>query len=324
MDSARREFLSGLGAFAVAKRWLLGTSEISKQSGPANSPFRVAVINDEISQDFGRACEVASQKFGMGWIELRGMWNKNVVKLDARDIGESQRILSKYKLKVTDIASPLFKVDWKGAPKSKFSPKQDQFNADFTFEQQGEVLERSIELAKTFDTDRIRCFDFWRLDDPAPYRAAINETLRDAAEKAGKQGRILVLENEPSCNTATGAEAANVLSSVQSRFFMLNWDPGNAAGSGERPYPDGYDRLPKDRIGHCHCKDATRNGQKYEWAAMGRGMIDWVGQFRALKRDGYQHAVSLETHWQGGGSPEASTEQSWARMKNQLERAGAL
>ena len=53
-------------------------------------------------------------------------------------------------------------------------------------------------------------------------------------------------------------------------------------------------------------------------------MIDWVGQFRALKRDGYQHAVSLETHWQGGGSPEASTEQSWAGMKKQLERAGAL
>src|SRR3989441_7215286 len=204
-----------------------------------NSPFRVAVINDEISQDFGRACEVASQKFGMEWIELRGMWNKNIVKLDAHDISESQRILKKYQLRVTDIASPLFKVDWKGAPKSKFSPKQDQFNADFTFEQQGEVLERSIELAKIFDTDRIRCFDFWRLDDPAPYRAAINETLRDAAEKAGKQGRILVLENEPSCNTATGAEAANVLSSVQSRFFMLNWDPGNAAGSGERPYPDG-------------------------------------------------------------------------------------
>jgi len=324
VDSARREFLSGLGAFAVAKSWPLSTSEISKQSGPANSPFRVAVINDEISQDFGRACEVASQKFGMKWMELRGMWNKNIVKLDAHDISESQRILKKYQLRVTDIASPLFKVDWKGAPKSKFSPKQDQFNADFTFEQQGEVLERSIELAKIFDTDRIRCFDFWRLDDPAPYRAAINETLRDAAEKAGKQGRILVLENEPSCNTATGAEAANVLSSVQSRFFMLNWDPGNAAGSGERPYPDGYDRLPKDRIGHCHCKDATRNGQKYEWAAMGRGMIDWVGQFRALKRDGYQHAVSLETHWQGGGSPEASTEQSWAGMKKQLERAGAL
>jgi L-ribulose-5-phosphate 3-epimerase len=321
LNFVRREFLAGLSAFAASDLRLFS---VPTTSATANSVFKVSVINDEISQDFGRSCEVASQKFGMGWIELRGMWDKNIVKLDSHDISESQRILKKYNLRVTDIASPLFKVDWKGAPKSKFSPKQDQFNADFTFDQQGEVLERSIALAKAFGTDRVRCFDFWRLDDPAPYRAAINETLRDAAEKAGKQGIILVLENEPACNTATGAEAANMLASVQSRFLMVNWDPGNAAASGETAYPDGYARLPKDRIGHCHCKDVTRNGQKYEWAAMGRGVIDWIGQFKALKRDGYRQAVSLETHWDGGSSPEASTEQSWAGMKKQLKSAGAL
>src|SRR5215469_9797735 len=136
--------------------------------------FRVAVINDEISQDFGHACEVAATEFGMGWIELRGMWNKNVLNLDAKEIEEARRILQKYRLRVTDIASPLFKVDWPGAPKSKFSPKRDQFNADFTFDQQDEVLERSIELTKAFQTDRIRCFDFWRLDDPSPHRRAMD------------------------------------------------------------------------------------------------------------------------------------------------------
>src|SRR5437588_7051576 len=166
-----------------------------------NSPFRVAVISDEISQDFGRACEVASKEFGMEWIELRGMWNKNLLKLDAKEVEEARRILEKNKLRVTDIASPLFKVDWPNAPKSKFSPKRDQFNADFTFEQQDEVLERSIELAKAFNTDRVRCFDFWRLDDQAPYRTAINEKLLDAANTAGKKNVLLVLENEPSCNT---------------------------------------------------------------------------------------------------------------------------
>jgi len=288
------------------------------------SPFRVAVINDEISQDFGHACEVAATEFGMDWIELRGMWNKNILKLDAKEVEESRRILEKNKLRVTDIASPLFKVDWKGAPLSKFSPKRDQFNADFTFEQQDEVLERSIELAKAFNTDRVRCFDFWRLDDQAPYRDAMNEKLLAAANTAGKKGVILVLENEPSCNTATGAEAAKVLNAVKSPYLWLNWDPGNASELGEKPYPDGYDLLPKDRIGHCHCKDSTKkpNG-KYDWVAMGRGGIDWVGQFKALKRDGYVYAVSLETHWRGG-TPEESTRQSWAGMKKELQEAGAL
>jgi L-ribulose-5-phosphate 3-epimerase len=290
------------------------------------SPFRVAVINDEIGQDFGRSCEVASRDFGMEWIELRGMWNKNILKLDANEVGEARRILEKYRLRVTDIGSPLFKVDWPGAPKSPFSPKRDQFHADFTYEQQGEVLDRSIELAKAFQTDRVRCFDFWRLDDQGPYRAAINAKLQEAANTAAKKGITLILENEFACNTATAAEAATVLAAISSPSLMLNWDPGNAAARGEIPYPDGYNLLPKNRIGHCHCKDAVKKteGKGYDWAAMGRGMIDWTAQFAALKRDGYRLAVSLETHWHGAGTPEESTRQSWAGMKEELEKAGAL
>ncbi len=290
------------------------------------SPFRIAVINDEIGQDFGRACEVAAREFGMEWMELRGMWNKNILKLDAAEVAEARRILEKYKLRVTDIASPLFKVDWPGAPKSKFSPKGAQFNADFTYDQQGEVLERSIALAKAFQTDRVRFFDFWRLEDPAPYRAAINAKLQDAANAASKQGIILILENEYACNTATGAEAAKTLGAVPSPSFMVNWDPGNAAARGEIPFPDGYNLLPKNRIGHCHCKDIAKISDASEpaWAAMGTGAIDWAGQFAALKRDGYRYAVSLETHWRGAATPEESTRQSWAGMKQQLQKAGVL
>ena len=296
-----------------------------------NSPFRVAVINDEISQDFGRACEVAARDFLMDWIELRGMWNKNILNLDASEIAEARRILEKYKLRVTDIASPLFKTDWPGAPKSRFSPqgKGGQFNADFTYEQQGEVLERSMALAKAFRTDRVRCFDFWRLEDQAPYRAAINAKLREAADGAGKRGITLILENEYACNTATGAEAAKTLEAVKSASLMLNWDPANAAARGEVPFPTGYNLLPKKRIGHCHCKDIQQIAplgpeKDPEWAAMDKGAVDWLGQFTALKREGYRFAVSLETHWNGGGTPEESSRQSWAGMKGLLQRAGAF
>ncbi len=323
----RREFLAGMGTMAAAALTTSWQGALASAEEPQEqrikSPFRVAVINDEISQDFGRACEVASQEFGMEWIELRGMWNKNIMNLDAKEIAEAQRILKKYQLRVTDIASPLFKTDWAGAPRSKFSERTD-FHAIFSFDQQDELLEHAIELAKSFQTDRVRCFDFWRLDDPAPYRAAMNRKLLEAANKAGKKEIILVLENEPSCNTATGAEAAKVLSAVKSPHLMLNWDPGNAAASGEKAYPDGYDLLPKDRIGHCHCKDAVKHGKDYDWAPVGSGIIDWVGQFKALKNDGYRYAVSLETHWNGGGTPEKSSRQSWAGMKDALHNADAL
>jgi len=319
----RSEFLktSGLACLALP---FLGSRGASGASFPLASPFRVAVINDEISQDFGRACEVVAREFGMAWIELRGMWNKNILDLDAKEIAEAKRILANYELRVTDIASPLFKVDWPGAPASKFSPKSDKFHADFGFAQQDDVLRRAIEMAREFQTDRVRCFDFWRLDDPAPYRKAINEKLRDAAALAAKSGVKLLLENEMTCNTATAAEAAQVFAAIPDANLLLNWDPGNAAAAGETAYPDGYRLLPKGRIGHCHCKDVTRKPGGYEWAAMGSGIVDWVGQFRALREDGYRLAASLETHWHGGGTPEESTRQSWAGMRKELHAAGDL
>jgi sugar phosphate isomerase/epimerase len=290
------------------------------------SPFRLAVITDEITQDFDHACAVAANVFGMEWVEVRGLWDKNVLNLTSTEVADAKRTLERYHLRVTDIGSPMFKVDWPGAPLSKFSPKHDQFSAGFTFKDQVEVLEKSIEMAKAFATDRVRGFDFWRLDDPAPHRKAINARLSETAETMGKHGLIFLLENESACNTGTGAESAEVLAAVQSPYLMLNWDPGNAAACGEVPFPDGYRRLPMNRIGHCHCKDAVPNATKdgTDWAPVGKGTIDWVGQFQAFLQSGYKFAVSLETHWRGAATPEESTRQSWAGMKSALQKAGAL
>ena len=327
MAYTRRTVLAGLGLAgleAVIPRFVTkaGASSLVAAAATGTCPFRLAVINDEITQDFEKACQIVSGDFGLRWIELRSMWDRNVTALDAKQIEDAQKILAEHKLLVTDIASPLFKVDWAGAPKSKYSEAND-FKASFTFAQQDEVLERGIEMAKAFGSERLRCFDFWRLEDPAPYRAAMNEKLLDAATRTGKKGITLVLENDAGLNTATGAEAAKVLSAVQSPHFMLNWDPGNAAASGETPYPDGYNLLPKERIGHCHCKDAVKKDSGYGWAPMGGGIVNWLGQFQALKRDGYRFAVSLETHWRGAGTPEESSRQSWAGMKELLQKAQA-
>jgi L-ribulose-5-phosphate 3-epimerase len=316
MFSSRRAFLTSLAAAGAM-------TQIGKAYSNSTCPFRLSIINDELTPDFGRACEIAANDFGLKWIELRAMWNKNITELDAKEIAEAIRILKKYQLRVTDIASPLFKVDWPGAPLSKESPRRDQFHADFDFKQQDQLLEHCVELAKQFQTDRIRCFDFWRLDNQTPYRAAINDKLRNAAQTCAKSNLILLLENEMACNTATGEESAAVLKAIPDKNFMLNWDPGNAAALGSTPYPDGYRLLPVHRIGHCHAKDVVRPaGKKYEWAPVGAGVVDWVGQFRALAKDGYHYAVSLETHWRGAGTPEASSRISMKGLKDTLAKAG--
>jgi L-ribulose-5-phosphate 3-epimerase len=312
---SRRTVLAGLGAAAVARgAWL--------RAAPAS--LRLSILTDEISQDFGHACEVASRDFGMGLVDLREAGGKNLMNWDAAQIADVRKVVDRFNLRVACLATPIFKVDWPEAPKSQFSPKRDEFGASFTFAQQDELLERAFELAKQFQTDRIRVFDFWRLEDQKPHRAAIDDVVRKAAAKAGKRGLILVLENEYACNTATGAEAGRLAAAIPDKALQITWDPGNAQFRDEVPFPGGYAAIPKGRIGHMHCKDAAKRADgKWEWMAMGSGVIDWAGQFRALKADGYSHACTLETHWRGAGTPEASSRESFAGMKSLLHKAGA-
>jgi len=174
-------------------------------------------------------------------------------------------------------------------------------------------------------TDRVRCFDFWRLEDPKPFLSAIYEKLQSTSLLAAKKNISLLLENESACNTATAAEAAEMLQHVPATNFFLNWDPGNAAYHNEQAFPEGYSKLPKNRIGHMHCKNVTKKADgSFEWAPVGQGLIDYTAQFRELLKDGYTGTVSLETHWRGAGTPEESTRQSWAGMKDALQKAGAL
>jgi sugar phosphate isomerase/epimerase len=193
-----------------------------------------------------------------------------------------------------------------------------------TFMQQNEILERSIDLARQFNTGKVRCFDFWRLDDAAPYRAAMDEKLRAAAEIAGKHGILLVLENEPACNTATGSEAARTMNAIQTPHLALNWDAANCVMAGE-VFAAGWKALPKKRIHHCHVKNVAKDAAgKIEWAPIDKGVIDWPVHFRLLDQAGYRGAVSLETHWEGGRTLEESTHICWAGMKQALQKASAL
>ena len=319
MGLSRRKFVSATAGAAASLC-------LPKLAWGASSQFKVGVISDEISQDFDHACYVIAKDFGLHWVELREVWGKNLQVISDAQIAEAQKILAKYSLKVTDISSPLYKVNWPGAPVSQYGTKQDMHGADdVSFKHQDEVLDRSISLAKQFQTNKVRCFDFWRIDDVTPYRAAINQKLREAAEHAAAQNIMLVLENEFACNTATGREAAATLAAVPSRNLSLNWDPGNAVMRGELDaFPGGWSQLPKDRIHHCHVKNAVKDSTgKTEWSPVDKGYIDWTAQFRALAKIGYSDAVNLETHWKGGGTPEQCTRTSWAGMQTTLQQATA-
>src|ERR1700732_4078174 len=85
MSYKRRAGLAGLGlpgletAISPLIRKVSASSLMrSVAAGAGTCPFRLAVINDEITQDFEKACQIVSGDFGLHWIELRSMWDKNV------------------------------------------------------------------------------------------------------------------------------------------------------------------------------------------------------------------------------------------------------
>ena len=88
--SSRRMFLAGLSGVAASSffsRSANGGALIPAGSGR----FKLSVITDEISQDLAHALEIASKEFGLAYVELRTMWNKNVINLDEKETGEVRR-----------------------------------------------------------------------------------------------------------------------------------------------------------------------------------------------------------------------------------------
>jgi sugar phosphate isomerase/epimerase len=284
----RREFLASGAAMTLFSALFARAAEVNE--------FKLGVITDEITQDFEHALAWANG-FGLRWVEVRFLWNKYVTELSSEEVKKAKDLLAKHNLKVSVVDSPYFKTQLPGTESKFVNGKPDPLQSDFS--QQNGILERAIARAKEFDTDKVRIFSFLRVSDPHTVFDRVAKELERTAGVAQKDGIRLVLENEFSCNVATGEEGASMLEAVKSPALGLNWDPGNAYDAGETPFPNGYETLDKKRIWHMHLKDAAPGAKPGEsqWMPIGSGKIDYVGQFRALIKNAYEGTMSLETHY---------------------------
>ena len=157
----------------------------------------------------------------------------------------------------------------------------------------------------------------------------IVEGLRIAGDEVADAGLILGLENVRSCWANTGKNLARIIRAADHSSIRAMWDPANDYVSGGDPLPDGYEAV-KPFICHMHVKDArvvdNATGLT-SWEAVGNGEVDYVGQFRALRQDGYAGTLSLETHWHppspGGGEPDriADSRTSFAGVRAALRKS---
>lgn len=264
--------------------------------------FPVAIITDEFTQDFERVCRTAVE-MGIPALELRTVWDKNLVDMNDEEVRQVDHLAKEFGLKVVSIASPVFKCTLPEGGEIDHRFEQDAFHSAHTYEDQPRILDRALELANLFEAPIVRVFSFWRTVEPTQITPRIIEALQGAVEKAAKAGVKIGIENEHACNIATASESVPVLDAIDHPNFGLVWDPANCYIAGETAYPDGYDRLPANRILHVHAKDGVlpAGSDRMEWGDVGAGEVDWTGQLSAMVRDGYTGMVSLETHWGGPG-----------------------
>ncbi|MGH9395522.1 MAG: sugar phosphate isomerase/epimerase family protein [Terriglobia bacterium] len=286
----RREFL---GAALIAAP-LLGLS--ASAMAKSRLPFRLGIITDEISDDLDQALNFIAN-YSLPGCELRDMWGKNIMDSSQADLTHARHLIQDYNLKVSDIGSPIFKYN---LPQMPVRPeKQGQgFGAAFTEKDSDKLLLKSFDLAHYFGTKKVRVFSYWRVKEPDKAYPYVRDRLAKAAELAGKNGILLVLENEFECNIGTGKELGRILRDINSPHLRGNWDPGNAALLHEIPYPDGYNAV-AGLFAHMHVKDVRKDPStgRLVWAPVGGGFIDWKGQIKAVLDRPYRGTMSLETHY---------------------------
>ncbi len=269
---------------------------------------RLGIITDEIADSLERAVDFISSH-SLSYCELRTFWRRNIMDVPPEDLRRARQLLDRHRLRVSDIASPIFKYDLSEMPTRE--GKRDTFRAKFTDADTERLLLESFKLASFFGTNKVRVFSFLRVEDPEKAYPFVRDRLARAAELAGQNGILLVLENEHACNIGTGKELGRVLRDINSPHLRGNWDPGNAAMLGEVPFPDGY-REVRGLFAHMHIKDVKKDSQtgKLRWAPVGGGFIDWRGQLKAVNDDGYGGTLSLETHYrrQDGNALESTYE----------------
>lgn len=246
-------------------------------------PDSFAFITDEVAQDPRDVVRFAA-RHGLRHVELRSAFGRQFRELTDADVAELRQRFADAGLTVVACDTPVFKCAWDDAAALRVHE---------------DIFRRSIDIAAALDAPLLRVFTFLRderaLSDPRAQEIA--DRLVPLATQL-PPGMALGIENEASCQIATAAEMASLLTHVPAPHVGVVWDPCNVlyVPGPRSSIRDGFAAI-APRVIHVHAKDATRTGDIAAAAPLGAGDVDWRAEFRALAAAGYDGLVSLETHW---------------------------
>jgi L-ribulose-5-phosphate 3-epimerase len=293
----RREFIAAAAA---------GTGMLaSKDRKNAIGRNRISAISDEIAVSPAEAIAFA-RKFGMEWLELRDVPGSKqpYFYMSQQELQPAAKEFADHGIRISFLNTSLLKFGMPGtelkARRGKETPDAQarrEARQQVEFDKRIENLRKCIDAAHALGTDRVRVFTFLRVDEPEKLFPRIAEVLDPMCKIAQQEGVRLLIENEPSCNVGSCAELAAMLKVLPSKVLGANWDALNGI-SLEKPYPDGYNVLPKDKIWNAQIKGKSILDTPQH--------LDWVNIIRSMEQDGYAGEIGLETHYFDGTNIEKS------------------
>lgn len=256
---------------------------------------RISLLTDEIAQSPEEAIAFCKQ-YGVRWVELRAVpgGGGTYAQLDEPVLLKTARELKQAGLRVSFLNTPMLKFTLPGtepARRRNETPEQRQQREQrekARFERRHEELAKALRAAEIFEVNLVRVFTFTRVSNPEALLPEVAKIVAPMAAEARGRGMKLLVENEGSCNVATAAELRRICELVPDPGLGINWDPVNGLGFQEQAWPDGYQKLPLERLGNVQ--------MKARGLVVGPVLLPWKQIFEALAADGYSGKIGLETH----------------------------
>jgi len=238
--------------------------------------FTLSGFGDEISPELNEQLDLL-QGEGVLNLELRGVWNKNVLDLTDAEAARVKAELDRRGFGVSAIGSPIGKI-----------------GIDDPFEPHLARFRRALDLAEFFHAPYIRLFSFYVPEGQAAhYRAKVLAQMRALGEAAKGRKVILGIENEHGLYGDTPERALDLIKTLNSKQWTTVYDPCNYIMEGIRPFPQAFPLL-LETIGYLHVKDADLATRTICVAGKGDGGIPET--LAALKKRGWSGFASLEPH----------------------------
>ena len=256
--------------------------------------FKLGTITDGISRDFEYALDTMVET-GLEYVELQYLWEKQVGDLTDADIERVKGLIEERHLKASCISHHNLTA----------LPVDTAVDAP-AYRGHIATLQRCIDVAQALGTNLVRIFSFRKemvlfgaepIISEGAWTTLLNR-LEEPLRIADAADITLVIETAISGNVTSAHLARKLIDELDAPHLKVLWDPCSSLYCTEIPYPNGYEII-REHIAHVHLKDGVVNlpAATFDFCAMRQGQMDpyYNDIVNALKRDGYDGAISLES-----------------------------